>query len=119
MGQVERNTSLKSDTVKLYLVTEFGTLACLLFDFNEKAVRDVKVSGYVKSMVCFRIVKIKASENLDVCMLIEHDCLCQIRFWSEDQNFEGGDFPMPSSPNIMNEIEHNLAYFFLHFKLLV
>ncbi len=48
----------------------------LLYDFSEKIIRELKITDYVKSMVGFKIIKIKASEELEVCMLIEHDCLC-------------------------------------------
>ena len=104
--------------MKFYLITELGTLVCLHFDFLERAVRDVRVNAYIKSMVEFRLVKIKASENLDVCMLIEHDCLCQIRFWAEQELLfdvavtEGGEManlPQPKFPSIMNEQEMSLA----------
>ena len=72
MGQVES----QSQSVKIYLVTELGTLICLNFDFMVKLVTDVKSTTYIKDMVGFRIIKIQATENLQLCMLIEHDCMC-------------------------------------------
>lgn len=71
----------RTGRVKTYLVTEYGTVACLLYDLNRKLVVDVQVTGYIKAMICFKIKRIVISEALDVCMLIEHDCLCQIRLW--------------------------------------
>ena len=89
VGQVDNQTQ----TSKLYLITEYGTLICLYFDFKERVVRDVRVTTYIKDMVCFKIMKIKASENMQVCMLIEHDCLCQVKFYN-GANGMGGNFGM-------------------------
>lgn len=67
------------------MLTTFGTVLCLWYDLEARIVIDVKVSTYIKSMVEFKLVKAKAaSEGLDLCMLIEHDCLCQIRFYEEE-----------------------------------
>ena len=77
--------------VKFYLVTEFGTLVALSYNLSEGKVTDIQISTYIKQMVCFKIRKLHTNgDNLDICMLIEHDCLCQIKIWNE-----GGGFAMP------------------------
>ncbi|CDW76778.1 UNKNOWN [Stylonychia lemnae] len=63
-------------------------------------------------MISFKILKIKASENLSICMLIEHDCLCQVKLNSGFDEFGGRDSNINSQNrnlNIMNEENHNLA----------
>jgi len=63
--------------VKLYLVTDYGTLVGLTYSLAERNVTDIQVSTYIKQMVCFKIRKLHTNgDNLDMCMLIEHDCLC-------------------------------------------
>ena len=62
--------------MKIYLVTEYGTIACLHYNLSTLKVTQVQVTGYIKAMICFKIKRIVISEALEVCMLIEHDCLC-------------------------------------------
>lgn len=97
VGQVNN----EKHTSNLYLITELGTLIGLIFNFKDRLVTDVKVTSYIKDMVCFKIRKIIASENLQLCMLIEHDCLCQVKYWTQDEKQE--------YPNIMNENNATLA----------
>lgn len=87
---------------------------CLCYDLGAKKVRDVSVSTYIKTMVCFKIMRIvvAATESLDVCMLIEHDCLCQIKLWQDETGPNMGAAEMPSlseQSTIMNELEKTLA----------
>ena len=80
----------------------------MLFDFNEIAITDILVTDYIKGMVGFRIIKIKANENLDICMLIEHDCLCQIKFWNENEVLMGGLNGIDESPASVEGISSSL-----------
>ena len=89
------------EQVRFYLITEYGTLIQLVFDCRDKVVKDVKVTSYIKDMVVFKIMKIKATENLQICMLIEHDCLCLVMFYDEGVE--------EKHPTIMNEENQNLA----------
>ena len=73
-------------------------------------VYDIQISSYIKQMVCFKIRKLHTNgENLDMCMLIEHDCLCQIKIWNDGAPFDmvGEDHENsgPRGATIMNELE--------------
>jgi hypothetical protein len=58
-------------------VTDYGTIVGLTYSLAERHVTDIQVSTYIKKMVCFKIRKLHTNgDNLDMCMLIEHDCLC-------------------------------------------
>ena len=62
--------------MKLYLITELGTIVGLEYNFRDRLIKDVKVTTYIKDMVSFKIRKIIATEVLNMCILIEQDCLC-------------------------------------------
>ena len=64
-----------------YIITDLGTLINLQYDTCLRTVTSVSVTTQIKDMVCFKIRKIHSlnCETLQVCMLIEHDCLCQLK----------------------------------------
>ena len=45
----------------LYLITELGTIICLWFDMKRQVVEKVKVSDYVKKLVCFKIRQVQVT----------------------------------------------------------
>lgn len=56
IGQVSNETN----STKIYLVTDLGTIVGLDYNFEEKMVIDVKITTYIKDMVSFKIRKIVA-----------------------------------------------------------
>lgn len=91
-----------------------ATIVCLTFDFGLRQVTALQATQYVKNMVCFKIRRAVVSENLEICMLIEHDCVCQIKLWNEGADAEvpllgGGAGLFERQSTIMNELEQELA----------
>ena len=58
VGEVDTTKNLG----KIYLITELGSLIELNFDFKVKKVTSIKVTTYIKDMICFKIKKIIAYE---------------------------------------------------------
>ena len=68
-------------SVIYYLITEYGSIMGVEHNFKERCVTHLHTSDYVKKLVGYKLRKIVAasSEELSLCMLIEHDCLMQIK----------------------------------------
>jgi hypothetical protein len=58
VGQIKN----ESHSSKIYLITEYGTIIEIEYSFLDKQVKDVKVTSYIKDMVCYKIRKILAFE---------------------------------------------------------
>jgi hypothetical protein len=64
------------ENVVFYVITILGTIICMNYSIKYKVIKDIKLSSYIKEIVGFKISKIIVHEQLSICMLIEHDCLC-------------------------------------------